>query len=212
MQFLVARAPALDDALFARFEELRRAARSASAIVEGAADDVLAAADVVVTASGTATVQTALHGRPMVIVYRLSPLTYAIGRRFVRVPAYGMVNLVAGRQIVPELIQQNFTPENVARETVSLLDRCRARRARSRGPRRRAARARRNRARRCASRAWCSTSPNERIVLQRRDRLTAMSATGACWPSLTATVCSRHALRQRHRARSLSGNSSPAPP
>jgi lipid-A-disaccharide synthase len=57
----------------------------------------------------------------MVIVYGLSALTHAIGRRFVRVPAYGMPNLIAGRQIVPELIQENFTPENVARETVSLL-------------------------------------------------------------------------------------------
>ena len=92
-------------------------------------DDVLAAADVVVTASGTATVQAALHGRPMVIVYRLSPLTYAIGRRFVRVPTYGMVNLVAGRRIVPELIQTDLTPEAVARETVSLADRPGARRA-----------------------------------------------------------------------------------
>ena len=86
-----------------------------------AADDVLSAADVVVTASGTATVQAALHGRPMVIVYRLAPLTFAIGRRFVRVHSYGMVNLVAGEPVVPELIQDAFTPENVARETVMLM-------------------------------------------------------------------------------------------
>jgi len=131
VQFVVARAPHLDDDLFSRVEELRRAAIP-MAMVEGAADDVLAAADVVVTASGTATVQTALHGRPMVIVYGLSALTYAIGRQFVRVPAYGMPNLIAGRQIVPELIQQNFTPENVARETVSLLtDSARADRVRA---------------------------------------------------------------------------------
>ena len=97
------------------------------AIVEGGADDVLAASDVVVTASGTATVQAALHGRPMVIVYRLSPLTYTVGRSVVRVSTYGMVNLVAGRTIVPELIQDRFTPEAVAREAVSLLtDRARA--------------------------------------------------------------------------------------
>ena len=61
--------PALDDALFAPLDGLR-AAGAAVAVVDGAADDVLAAADVVVTASGTATVQTALHGKPMVIVYR----------------------------------------------------------------------------------------------------------------------------------------------
>ena len=120
VQFVVARAPDLDNELFARLDELRRAALPVAA-VEGATDDVLAAADVVVTASGTATVQTALHGRPMVIVYGLSALTYAIGRQFVRVPAYGMPNLIAGRQIVPELIQDQFTAGNVARETVSLL-------------------------------------------------------------------------------------------
>jgi len=120
LQLLVARAPSLDDSLFAPVE----AARAASlpiAVVEGATDDVLAASDVVVTASGTATVQTALHGRPMVIVYRLSPMTYTVGRSVVRVSTYGMVNLVAGRTIVPELIQDRFTPEAVAHEAVSLL-------------------------------------------------------------------------------------------
>jgi lipid-A-disaccharide synthase len=75
----------------------------------------------VVTASGTATVQAALHGKPMAIVYRLSPVTYRVGRAFVKVASYGMVNLVAGRPIVPELIQDAFTPDAVAREAVSLL-------------------------------------------------------------------------------------------
>ena len=119
-QFLVARAPALDEALFAPLERLRQAGVPCS-VMTSAADDVLSAADVVITASGTATVQAALHGRPMVIVYRLAPLTFAIGRRFVRVHSYGMVNLVAGEPVVPELIQDAFTPESVARETVTLL-------------------------------------------------------------------------------------------
>jgi lipid-A-disaccharide synthase len=57
----------------------------------------------------------------MVIVYRLSPLSYTVGRTVVRVSTYGMVNLVAGRTIVPELIQDRFTPDAVAREAVSLL-------------------------------------------------------------------------------------------
>jgi lipid-A-disaccharide synthase len=118
-QFLIARAPALDNALF---ESVPAGAGSPPiAMLEHAADDVLAAADVVVTASGTATVQAALHGKPMVIVYRLSPLTYTLGRRVVRVDTYGMVNLVAGRMVVPELIQDAFTPEAVAGEIVSLL-------------------------------------------------------------------------------------------
>jgi lipid-A-disaccharide synthase len=120
LQFLIARAPALSDRLFAPADRLRSAGVR-YAMLDGAADDVLSAADVVVTASGTATVQAALHGRPMVIVYRLSPLTFAIGRAFVRVHTYGMVNLVAGRPVVPELIQESFTPETTAREVLTLL-------------------------------------------------------------------------------------------
>ena len=83
------------------------------------------------TASGTATVQAALHDTPMVIVYRLSPITYMLGRPFVRVDTFGMVNLIAGETIVPELIQNAFTPEAVAQEAVAILmDRDRAARIR----------------------------------------------------------------------------------
>ena len=120
IQVLIARAPSLEDNLFEPVRQAR-AGGLRVATLEGGADDVLASSDVVVTASGTATVQSALHGRPMVIVYRLSPLTYTVGRSVVRVSTYGMVNLVAGRTIVPELIQDRFTPEAVAREAVSLL-------------------------------------------------------------------------------------------
>lgn len=120
LQILVARAPVLDDQLFAPLAALRTAGIPV-AMVERATDDVLNACDAVVAASGTATVQAALHGKPMVIVYRLSPVTYRVGRAFVRVATYGMVNLVAGRPVVPELIQDAFTPPAVAREAISLL-------------------------------------------------------------------------------------------
>jgi lipid-A-disaccharide synthase len=120
LQCVIARAPSLDADLFAPLAALR-AAGITFASVEGAADDVIAAANAVVTASGTATVQTALHLRPMVVVYRLAPLTYALARRFVRVTTYGMVNLIAGRPVVRELIQDRFTPQAVADEAVSLL-------------------------------------------------------------------------------------------
>jgi len=120
VQFLIARAPALADALFAPVEALR-SARLPVAVVENATDNALASADVVVTASGTATVQTALHGTPMVVVYRLSAFTYALARPFVRVGTYGMVNLVAGQRLVPELIQDELTPGAITREVVSLL-------------------------------------------------------------------------------------------
>ena len=113
-QFVVARAPNLADDLFAPFH-------SDIAVVDGRTDEVLAASDVVVTASGTATVQAALHEKPMVVVYKLSPITYRLGKPFVNVDMYAMVNLVAGKRVVPELIQDDFTPERVADETVALL-------------------------------------------------------------------------------------------
>jgi lipid-A-disaccharide synthase len=116
-QFVVARAPNLPDSYFAPFQGMGAPVR----VVEGHTDDALAASDAVVTASGTATIQTAIHGKPMVVVYRLSPMTYRIGKPLVRVSMYSMVNLVAGERIVPELIQDACTPEAVARETVDLL-------------------------------------------------------------------------------------------
>jgi lipid-A-disaccharide synthase len=124
VQFVVARAPSLDDALFSAISE-RGPARVA--VIEGDTDTVLASADVALTASGTATVQAALHDTPMVVVYRVSPMTYRLGRRLVRLDTFAMVNLIAGERIVPELIQDAFTPEAVAREAVALLtDRDRA--------------------------------------------------------------------------------------
>ncbi len=121
-QFVVARAPHLDGALFAPLAALQGGGDPPLvAVVEGRTDDVLAAADVALVASGTATVQAALHRCPMVVVYRLSPLTYALGRRFVRVDTYAMANLIAGRRVVPELIQEAFTPQAVADEAIRVL-------------------------------------------------------------------------------------------
>jgi lipid-A-disaccharide synthase len=117
VQFVVARAPRLGDGLFNRLA----AELPDAVVVEGDADGVLAAADVAVTASGTATVQAALHDTPMVVVYRLSPLTYRLGRRLVRLDTFGMVNLIAGERVAPELIQDDLSPAAVAREVVSLL-------------------------------------------------------------------------------------------
>ena len=122
-QFVLARAPKLPASLF---DPLGPGADGV-AIVEGRTDDVLNASDVVLTASGTATVQTAIHEKPMVILYKLSPLTYRLGRPFVKVNTFGMANLIAGRRIVTELIQDDCTPERVAGEALALLnDRARA--------------------------------------------------------------------------------------
>jgi lipid-A-disaccharide synthase len=74
-----------------------------------------------VVASGTATVEAALIGNPFVVVYRVSPLTYAIAKRVVTVPHVAMVNLVAGKRVVPELIQGDCTAGNIILEIERLL-------------------------------------------------------------------------------------------
>ena len=126
VQFLIARAPDLDDRLFEPLLDLLAAGQS-TVVLESQTDNVLKASDFVVTASGTATVQAAIHGRPMVIVYRVSSVTYRLVRAFANVDAVGMVNLIAGRKIVPELIQDVFTPQAVCDEVVGfLLDPARA--------------------------------------------------------------------------------------
>ena len=117
VQFVLARAPHVADALLAGARE----PGAGVVVIDGRADDVLASADVALLASGTVTVQAAIHECPMVVVYRLSPLTYRLGRPFVRVDTFAMANLVAGRAIVPELIQDDFTPEAVADRAIALL-------------------------------------------------------------------------------------------
>jgi lipid-A-disaccharide synthase len=120
VQFTVACAPNIEDWQFA---PLMTAGEGFNrpALVHDRTDDVIASSDVAVTASGTATVQCALHERPMVVVYRLSPLTYLLGKPFVNVDTYAMPNLIAGQRVVPELIQDDFTPQRVADATIAFL-------------------------------------------------------------------------------------------
>ena len=75
---------------------------------------VLAQSRAAMVASGTATVEATLIGTPFVMVYRVSPVTYKVGRGMVKVPFFAMPNLIAGREVVPELVQKDFTPQNVA--------------------------------------------------------------------------------------------------
>lgn len=92
------------------------------AIVENDTYDLVAASHLVLAASGTVTLETALLERPMVLMYRVSRLTYAIARLVVDVPAIGMPNLVAGRTIVPELIQGEARAERIFEEAAAILD------------------------------------------------------------------------------------------
>jgi lipid-A-disaccharide synthase len=118
IQFVLAAAPNLTSDFFSPY--------ASSAVemkqVRGATYDALAAADCAIVASGTATIEAALLGTPMVVIYRVRPLSAFILRRMIRTPFFSMVNLIAGRRVVTELIQDDFTPEAVESEVRRLLD------------------------------------------------------------------------------------------
>lgn len=91
-------------------------------LVTGRTYEALAISDVAIVASGTATLETALLVKPMVIVYKVSPLTYFLGKMVVRVKHMGLANIIAGKTVVPELMQKDFTPERVAHEVALILE------------------------------------------------------------------------------------------
>jgi len=88
-------------------------------IIPGRAYEALAAAHLAVVASGTVTVEAALVGTPTIIIYRLAPLTFQVAKLLIRVDHIGMANLLAGEGLFPELIQEDCTPERLAREVLA---------------------------------------------------------------------------------------------
>jgi lipid-A-disaccharide synthase len=117
LQFATPVAPTLS------MESVAAAAKRAGtpvAVAEDLTYELMAAADAVVVATGTATLECAIIGTPMVMVYRISPITY-LGRPLVGVEHYCMVNLIAGRRVVPELVQDLCTPDRIAVAALDLL-------------------------------------------------------------------------------------------
>jgi lipid-A-disaccharide synthase len=90
-------------------------------VIQGLTYDVMNISELLITASGTATLEGAILRKPMVIVYKVSFLSYWIGRTMIRVDHIGLVNLVAGKEIVPELIQDDASPERIAEESLRIL-------------------------------------------------------------------------------------------
>lgn len=90
-------------------------------IIDGDTHTTLRAADAVICASGTATLETALIGTPMVVIYRLSPINYQLMKRLIKIEDISLVNIVAGGSIVPELIQDDATPNSIATQISALL-------------------------------------------------------------------------------------------
>ncbi|MBU1905154.1 MAG: lipid-A-disaccharide synthase [Proteobacteria bacterium] len=96
-------------------------------IHQGDIYDVLSECDVALVTSGTATLETAIMAVPMVVVYKVAPLSYRVGKMLIKVPHIGLVNLVAGERVVPELIQDEVTAERLAEEAFRLLEDARVR-------------------------------------------------------------------------------------
>jgi len=119
LQFIIPVAPGLHKA---DLERLSGDAGVAVTLVDNSIYDVIDSSYLVIVASGTASLETALLAKPMVIVYRMSPLSYRIARRLVKVPHIGMANIIAGKTVVAELIQEQASGDRIAAEAARLLD------------------------------------------------------------------------------------------
>jgi len=119
VQFLLPVAPSLD---LSFFETEVSEAKLPIHLVQDNIYDTAQACDAVVSVSGTVTLQIALVGTPLAIIYKMNPLTFAIGKRLIKVPFIGLVNIVAGRRVVKEFIQNQASPEAIAGEMLHLID------------------------------------------------------------------------------------------
>jgi lipid-A-disaccharide synthase len=119
VQFVVPVAPTLARAQVEPYVAAHRALEVK--LVDGRTEEVVGASDAALVKSGTSTLETAIMLRPMVVVYRLSWLTYLVGRLLVRIAHFALVNILAGRGLVPELLQRDASPERMAAEIERLL-------------------------------------------------------------------------------------------
>lgn len=117
-QFVIAKSGVVDDALY---RGIMRTYPTEAKIIEGKTYDCLSSADLALVASGTATLETAILQTPLIIVYTLNTLNYLVYRPMVKLPFIGLVNIVAGKKIVPEFIQFRARPKLVADEAIRLL-------------------------------------------------------------------------------------------
>ena len=120
IQFVVPLAPSLDPQI------LKLDQRSSNCpvikVVRGQTYDAIAASNLIIAASGTVTLEAGILATPMIVTYRLSPITYFLGRHLIKVPFASLVNLVSGYRLVPELLQWDATPARLSAEALSLLE------------------------------------------------------------------------------------------
>jgi lipid-A-disaccharide synthase len=120
VRFIISHAPSVKRRQIHSAVE-RHPLRAEIELVSDGVEKVFERCDVIVAASGTVTLQAAIHGTPMVIIYKVSPVSFWLGRALVRVPNIGLVNLVAGEQLVPELVQHEASAENIASALENML-------------------------------------------------------------------------------------------
>jgi lipid-A-disaccharide synthase len=118
LQFILPLAPSLNRQ---DLEPVLSAAGVECLVVEAQGYDVMQVCDAAIAASGTVTLELTLMGVPMVIIYRVSPFTYHMGKLLVKIEHMGICNIVAGERIVPELLQDEVTSERIAREVGRML-------------------------------------------------------------------------------------------
>lgn len=118
LQIVLAQSDSVSDSLLKKY----LGSSSSVRLIKGKPNEVIAVSDLVLVASGTATLQAALIGTPMVIVYRTSPLTYQIGKCLVTIPYIGLVNILAENRLVPEILQAQATAKNIAQEALAILE------------------------------------------------------------------------------------------
>ena len=121
VKFLVSCSPSIEAGLLESIVE-RYAPSMDTQIVKGRVASVFKQSRLLVAASGTVTLEAALHGIPTVIVYKVSPLSYWLGKRLIKVNHIGIANLIAGKELFPELIQEDANPPVIAEKAIALLE------------------------------------------------------------------------------------------
>lgn len=114
-QSITAKSPVLDNAVYDKIAGNDRLKQTNKTY------DVMKHSDLLFVASGTATLESACFGTPFIVVYRVSPISWFIGKMLVKIDSIGLVNIVAGKKIAPELLQSDLTPARLAREALNIL-------------------------------------------------------------------------------------------
>ena len=117
-EFIISRIKEIDQDLY---DKIIKYSKIKTHSLENKPYEVMDIADLVIVSSGSATLEVAIMEKPMVIVYKTSLLTWLLAKNLIKIPNIGLVNIVAGQRIVPELVQFDVTPRNIAKESLNIL-------------------------------------------------------------------------------------------